>query len=237
MDTVNSMISGETRSLGSKKVMSPRRGSGTPELKVQRVKLPKCYGSKKFAVIIDNVLSAEECERLIGMTENTKAGLGYDTALLNIGGGRQIEDTSVRKGDRCIVDSVELARVIFDRIKPHVPATWQHSRSDPEWKLSGLNERLRFLKYGAGDYFRPHYDGCYIRPGGRERSFITLQLYLNAGFNGGQTTIFDSSERETVPVEPLPGRVLLFQHNILHEGTMLRSGHKYAMRTDIMYGR
>ena len=34
---------------------------------------------------------------------------------------------------------------------------------------------------------------------------------------------------------PEPGKVLIFQHNLFHEGSLLISGCKYAMRTDIMY--
>lgn len=45
--------------------------------------------------------------------------------------------------------------------------------------LSRLNERLRFLRYGGGDYFRPHFDGCYVTPDGKERSLFTIHLYLN----------------------------------------------------------
>ena len=36
-------------------------------------------------------------------------------------------------------------------------------------------------------------------------------------------------------VVPEPGKVLIFQHNLFHEGSLLISGCKYAMRTDIMY--
>ena len=36
-------------------------------------------------------------------------------------------------------------------------------------------------------------------------------------------------------VVPEPGKVLIFQHNVFHEGSLLISGCKYAMRTDIMY--
>ena len=33
----------------------------------------------------------------------------------------------------------------------------------------------------------------------------------------------------------LQGSVLIFQHDILHEGSELLSGKKYAVRTDVMY--
>ena len=70
-------------------------------------------------------------------------------------------------------------------------------------------------------------------------SFLTLQLYLNDVESGGETTFFDvtrdGKSGEVVPVLPLPGRILVFQHVILHEGSVLVKGTKYAMRTDVMY--
>ena len=42
-----------------------------------------------------------------------------------------------------------------------------------------LYYRLRFLRYDAGQYFKPHFDGSYVREDGREKSFITIHLYLN----------------------------------------------------------
>ena len=87
---------------------------------------------------------------------------------------------------------------------------------------------------------------------GSEESFITIQLYLNEGFEGGNTTFISSSSKAdnvgVVPryimilfhckiFTPVPriGRVLVFQHDILHEGSILVQGTKYTMRTDVMY--
>lgn len=47
------------------------------------------------------------------------------------------------------------------------------------YRLSRLNERLRFLRYEGGEYFRPHWDAMYKTPDGKERSFYTIHLYLN----------------------------------------------------------
>ncbi len=124
--------------------------------------------------------------------------------------------------------------------------------------MVSLNERLRFLKYHPGDYFRPHCDGAYARPDGSEMSFITIQLYLNNcnpnpgmmskllgsgekyDFEGGATTFLTystESKQKRVPCYPKAGRVLVFEHKILHEGSEVTKGIKYSMRTDIMYKR
>lgn len=65
---------------------------------------------------------------------------------------------------------------------------------------------------------------------------VTLQLYLNEGMEGGTTRFLNArDESDYSDVVPKPGRVLIFQHNILHEGALLVKGRKYAMRTDVMF--
>lgn len=84
-----------------------------------------------------------------------------------------------------------------------------------------------------------HCDGCYQTPDGTERSYFTLQLYLNDAaeqLKGGATTFHDFSMTKKIDVAPKCGRVLMFQHrNLLHSGDDVRGGTKYTMRTDIMY--
>ena len=194
------------------------------------VTLPLTFGSEKdgrLAFILDNVLTEAECSDWIQITEDQ----GYEPALLNVGGGHQQLCPEVRNNERCILDSVEKANMIWERIKYYIPDVWKN-----KYKVVGLNERLRFLKYGPGEYFAPHQDGKYIRPDGSEESFITVQLYLNEGFEGGNTTFMKRfTNGVNVGVIPKIGRVLVFQHDIQHEGSLLVQGTKYTMRTDIMY--
>jgi hypothetical protein len=39
----------------------------------------------------------------------------------------------------------------------------------------------------------------------------------------------------SVPCVPRTGMVLVFEHELLHEGSELRKGRKYTVRTDVMY--
>ena len=184
------------------------------------------HTNDKLAFVLDNVLTEDECKALIEETEEK----GYEAALLNVGNGRQVLDTTNRNSKRCIVDSEDKAGWLWDKIKDFIPDTWN------SYPVVGLNERLRFLKYEGGEYFKAHMDGTYVRPDGSERSYITIQLYLNEGFEGGNTTFLSNhSELEDRGVAPKPGRILVFQHDILHEGSLLVKGTKYTMRTDIMY--
>jgi hypothetical protein len=64
--------------------------------------------------------------------------------------------------------------------------------------------RLRFLRYDPGQYFKPHCDGSYMRDNG-ECSYITVQLYLNEGFKGGNTTFLSGDEHQRKEVVPKTG--------------------------------
>ena len=102
----------------------------------------------------------------------------------------------------------------------------------------GLNERMRFLKYAPGHFFAPHQDLHFTRPPSAgphagETSHITVQLYLNDKFKGG-TTRFLYGKRH-YDVKPKTGSVLLFDHDLLHEGSKVVGGIKYSVRTDVMF--
>eukprot|EP01040_Poterioochromonas_malhamensis_P009504 gene9504-10320_t len=189
----------------------------------------------QFAVVIENVLSAKECRQWLQQTENK----GYEAALVNVGGGRQKLITDVRKSSRCIIDDEERCAELWQRIRSFIPDDLLIQ--DHGVRATGLNERLRFLRYDPGDYFAPHLDGSFTYPSdhptkARQTSFITCQLYLNDGFEGGATRFFtDWGESRGYDVVPKAGSVLLFEHAMNHEGSLLVRGRKYAMRTDVMY--
>ncbi|CAF0841126.1 unnamed protein product [Rotaria sordida] len=190
------------------------------------VLLPNREDNGKLAFILLNVFTPEECQQWIKMTEER----GYSPALINLG-EQQVLMTDIRNNDRCMIDDVAMAQMIFERIKLYLPNVFENHQ------LVGLNERLRFLRYDPGQKFEKHLDGTYYRnDGSLERSYITIQLYLNEGFQGGETTFvhfWDSTKN--VSSIPRTGMVLVFQHDLLHEGAPLRKGRKYTVRTDVMY--
>ena len=57
-------------------------------------------------------------------------------------------------------------------------------------------------------------------------------VYLNEGFEGGETLFFVEPE---VVIRPQTGAALIFQHPIIHEGSEVTAGVKYVVRTDLMY--
>ncbi|KAF2868854.1 hypothetical protein BDV95DRAFT_579505 [Massariosphaeria phaeospora] len=207
-----------------------------------------------WAVVLDGVLSQSECDTLVAVAEASTEGT-WERAMVNIGNGRQAMYEDTRKCGRIIYDSRELAAKIWARIEAAVPEihtleNWADvtgigpQRRDEVWKVTRLNERMRFLKYIGGEYFRPHGDGCYETPDRKERSYFTLHLYLNDAegkdgqeeLEGGATTFHALDMIRRVDVVPKAGRVLMFQHrSLLHSGDDVISGTKYTMRSDLMY--
>lgn len=98
-----------------------------------------------------------------------------------------------------------------------------------------INERLSFLRYGKGNFFRPHTDGQLDLPDGR-KSRVTVQIYLGEdGVEGGATRIMDTNKKY-IDIEPKKGRVLIFQQRgVYHSGEEVTKGMKYALRTDILF--
>ncbi|KAI8608501.1 hypothetical protein BC830DRAFT_1174370, partial [Chytriomyces sp. MP71] len=199
----------------------------------------------RVAFTTQDVLSNTECSALINHAES----LGFEKALLNVGYGRQILDEDTRKSQRLIIDSTVLAEAVWARIEHLVPARIASKRANGrDLVVVGLNERLRLLKYLPGDVFQPHCDGCFAR--GDEFSVLTLQLYLNECEDGGETTMWSNeamwrdkddkpSEEDAAHAERRvvcrPGQALVFSHRIWHEGSVVKKGVKYVIRTDVMY--
>lgn len=143
-----------------------------------------------------------------------------------------------------MIDDKTFASILFERIGHLLPQSFKTRTTSDEHKLKEINERLRFLRYDPGDKFKPHCDGCYERPDGSARTRVTLQLYLNEGMDGGETTFLKMTTAKEedamlpenrVSVIPKTGSILVFEHNILHEGSIVRAGRKYTVRMDVLY--
>jgi len=175
---------------------------------------------KPFIFEIPNILTETECNQWIGRIRST----GTEPAPINTVRGVEI-NAQIRNNRRVIFDDAEWANDLFNRVKGRVP------QEIHGMILAGVNERLRCYEYLPGHRFAPHSDGAFIR-NEDERSWYTYIIYLNEGFEGGETIFFVEPE---VVIRPRTGAGLFFQHPIIHEGALVTSGIKYAARTDLMY--
>lgn len=169
----------------------------------------------------DDVLTPGECHAWIARIE---AG-GPSAAPISTGRGFEMRP-DVRNNDRVIIEDREFAEELYRRLTEAIPDAVFG------WQRIGLNERLRCYRYQRGQWFAPHSDGAFRRTPD-ERSFLTVMVYLNEDFEGGHTRFL----RLGAEAIPRTGRVLLFQHALLHEGAVVESGVKYALRTDAMFRR
>lgn len=145
-----------------------------------------------------------------------------------------------RSNTRRIIYYDDLKEIIWERTKSFMTAEVPHKTLQQKWRVNGLNPQFRFCRYTPGQKFAPHYDGDFIIDSS-EKSLYTYMIYLNGGFDGGATNFLADGASggtrgrilESLP--PEPGMLLVFEHQIFHEGEELRSGVKYMMRSDLMY--
>ena len=169
--------------------------------------------------VIHGLLSPQECEQLVARSE----AIGYEAAAV---GGELVP--LLRNNDRAFLEDPELARYLWQRVAPFLPATRDGCES------TGLHERFRFYRYETAEYFAPHHDGCVDR-GDSERSKLTFMVYLSDVDEGGATVFHGTGGVVRYEVQPERGKALIFDHLQLHSGAPVLQGRKYVLRTDVMY--
>lgn len=244
--------SSQTSTLLSDFLSSPSPKATKTKIDFYNTSLSEYTGS--YAVVIDDAFTPSECAQLKEAAEACNSSV-WEQAMINVGNYQQTLMLDARDCGRIIWDDHAVVQKIWSRVKDLVPEIqmvkdkpgvtgWGPAKRRETMQMTRLNERMRFLRYGKGQYFRPHFDGSFKVPGGDEISLYTLHLYLNGAGDeseqgklvGGATTFHSDDERRELDVEPKTGRVLIFQHKgLLHSGADVKGGLKYTLRTDLMY--
>lgn len=196
-----------------------------------------------------NLLTADECARLVALTEE----LGY------------LEDAAVSL-PRAIRHNHSATWISDDAT---TDLLWQrchhcfHRDDDFAGKQAvGLNARFRFYRYSEGDYFAAHTDGSW--PGSRvidgelvhnayddRWSQLSFLLFLSTDFVGGATRFYvdpndpgqpsrDSHSANSIDVRTPLGGALCFPHGVhplhcLHGSEPISAGVKYIIRSDVLF--
>jgi len=186
----------------------------------------------RFAVLIHNVLSPEECRELVRRAK----GENFQEILVR-GAGKY--HANVASCDRCVVKDVDLAAELFNRVQYALKGSGldknlQHASGNTAMCATGLSSQLHFLKFRQGDFFAPHRDSQYKR--GHDLSYVTLQVYLNSSYRGG-TTSFNVSGAKHLDVKVKTGSILLFSQALRRQETPVTEGRRFSIRADIMYGK
>ena len=193
------------------------------------------------AILIEDALTPEECERLIEQAE--RAGFSEFDAGKNTHAALQV----------CVHEALEAAACA--RISRHIPREVDTSRY-----AHLLNQRWRFYRYAADgkQEFRPHVDAGFPPSSvdedalvmdahaGRYESRYSALFYLNDDFEGGATRFYLANGTD-IDVKPAQGACLLIKQALEgeewevadvagHAGTEVFKGRpKYVIRTDCMY--
>lgn len=192
--------------------------------------LPKYKGH--FAAIIDDFLTESECKELLSLAESSTPET-WPRAMINVGGGRQALATDSRNCGRIMWDTPEVSSRLLGRLKPFLHDLDIDAFTDrtsitgligrgKSYELSALNERLRFLRYMGGEYFRPHWDGQYEAPNG-DLSFMTLHLYLNGEGEQDVVELGKAEDRPGIRIlirmeSCLVGRRVSFRFRVIRVG-------------------
>ena len=184
----------------------------------------------KFAVVIDNAFTKLECGLLMQLAH----AHCIEPATMNDGELAR----SIRNCDSSMMDVPHIAQMMWERVLACAELEGTKFQEIDNMVPIGLNERLRMLRYSPGHFYKTHCDGEFERDD--QVSKVTFQLYLNDGFEGGETRFLfphtsDPSVAHHFDVVPRRGSVLLFEHDIIHEGCEVRDGVKWACRTDVMF--
>lgn len=175
--------------------------------------------------VIPALFSESECDNFL--SEDIRNS--FQKAITNY-------PTYYRNNDRLVIDSQEIANSLFAKVEEYLPQTIQIDSGF--WHLRGINSRFRFCRYSAGQYFHRHLDGVYHHSK-TVQSKLTFMLYLNSAtfFDGGRTLFFKNKDAQDIWASYLPqqGDLIVFDHNIWHEGEELKRGEKYILRSDILY--
>ena len=121
----------------------------------------------------------------------------------------------------------DLANELYRKLYNFIPKKFSNR------VVVGLNDHFRFSKYYPGERFKIHKDGVNQDIDGN-RSVMTLNIFLNKDFEGGETTFFYWNKRFRCSIKPKPGSGALFDALQYHCGEKVSSGIKYLIRTDVM---
>ncbi|CAJ1945084.1 unnamed protein product [Cylindrotheca closterium] len=227
------------------------------------------------ALMVDNVLSSKACEQMI--RDCNQIGFGNYNSGKNNHGALQIlvskemsDQVAQRLSQHVNIPQVEALR---DEMKLATSAKPQ-VQEDVRLVFAGLNRRWRVYRYDSNGHetFAPHIDAGFPpsgisqdgstlvwddsdQEGDEIVSRLTVLMYLNDDFVGGETNFFGPHAQygdelnKIASVRPLTGSCLLFPQGVgeeaveyarenwpLHEGSPVRSGRpKYVIRSDVMF--
>jgi hypothetical protein len=200
---------------------------------------------------VSNVLTGQECRDAIAFAKQ----LGFTRVQQ-----AQTSDFAFRDNDRVLIQSPQLASLLWSRLQPHVVKIATSARSIDLAQAVGCNPALRFYRYRTGQSFGCHVDQSIVDLNSGWVSRYTVLIYLNdsrdSNLVGGHTLFYTSTatlstrqkkkktmatkeeHKPVLDVAPITGMALMHghgEHCLEHEGQRVDRGEKFVLRTDVMF--
>ncbi|KAF9246258.1 hypothetical protein BU15DRAFT_85042 [Melanogaster broomeanus] len=191
-------------------------------------------------ILIDEFLSPEECKRFAQFIDELPLELTPPKK----------KGEADRLNYRFSVTSAPFAEKLHSLLLPHLPS-FPHPlsvrrpvRSVHPRLPHSCNSNIRMYKYTPSQHFGAHYDESVKDRATGAKSEWTLLIYLSGvedGVEGGETLFYREERgkpRETITAPLARGTALLHRHGnecLLHEGSLVRKGTKYVLRSDLMF--
>ncbi|MGJ8691746.1 MAG: 2OG-Fe(II) oxygenase [Thalassotalea sp.] len=163
-------------------------------------------------------LTESECLEYILFSEQS----GYEIADVQLENSRE-HLSNIRNNERYDYFSDELASELWKRLDGHLFPLFLGK------KAVNLSPHFRFYKYQSGQKFNMHKDGR--QKINDNETLFTFLIYLNDNYTGGNTEF----RSENLSIQPKVGSALCFEHHEWHQGSVVTSGIKYILRTDVVY--
>lgn len=159
-----------------------------------------------------NFLTKDECDEYIWFIKEKEAVCFTDSGLFT---NKKWYDLS-------------LSTFFYERLKSFCADNCERYLRPNDVVMAGM--------YKPGDSFSMHTDtGLFYDRKKREKSRWTMLIYLNDGYEGGETIFYDSDTwEEKVRIKPEEGKCLLFDIDLWHKGDVLLSGEKYWIGCEII---
>ena len=203
------------------------------------------FGDPTKEIVYGGLLTYSEQYQLVQLFDNST------TKAANIFG---YTNQKGKKGsDRASLYNIELAKIIWDRIKNNIPHIVQADVPTTDWeegeayRVVGINPLFRFINYENGGELVAHYDGS--SKIGQYKTLASIVIYLTDNETGATAFLEDNQSNDwnkNLSDQPnyigdsykkyLPrGRFcVMFPHYLLHEGEMAIGERKLIIRTDIV---
>jgi hypothetical protein len=123
-----------------------------------------------YAVILNNVLSQDECTQLLRLAEasvpadeSNNGTTPWRPAMVNTGPGMETMAVGYRNSARIVWDQQDVVDRIWQRciqaegFADQLAVVYEEEDREfgiPKWDFRQMNKRMRFLKYGPGQFFK-----------------------------------------------------------------------------------